>query len=101
MEAPGMTAPVESLIAPRMVAVGNWDIASFATVKREKHNTATWSVFERRQYRTIGHLPFLDLVNSWANIRLPQRKCQLRQCQLCQLWQLDESRKRAYSLTNY
>src|SRR5881396_389117 len=53
----GMTAPVESLISPRTVAVGSWDIAGFANAKRKTHNTTTRSVVDGRQYWTIGHLP--------------------------------------------
>jgi len=47
IEAPGITAPEESLTPSRMVPVGSWDIAGFAIIrKREKAGTITRIVFD-------------------------------------------------------
>ena len=40
-----MTALVESLTAPRIVAVGSWDIARFPISKREKDRAITRRFF--------------------------------------------------------
>src|SRR5437867_12973063 len=49
MATPGITAPVESLTVPRIVAVGSWDMASLLIVKREKDKASTRRLFDARQ----------------------------------------------------